>query len=98
MRTSVTALAIVVAIGLTGGTAVSAAHAQDPATDTAATESKADKSKKICRSIVKSGTRFSQRICRSKEDWDKDTEAAARYLEKGQNYGSSRNEGITNVP
>jgi hypothetical protein len=94
MRTSLTALAMLLATGL----AAPAAHAADPATQAAGTEATSDKSKKVCRSIVKSGTRFSQRICRSKEAWDKDAEAAARYLEKGQTTGSTRNSGITNVP
>ena len=52
--------------------------------------SKPDKSKKVCKTIVTTGTRFSTRHCRSKEDWDKDAEASRRYLEEGQTYGYAR--------
>lgn len=84
MRTIVTATALVLAVGLATG---SAGAQGAPAV---ATEAKPDKSKKVCRTIVTSGTRFSKRICRSQEDWEKDAEYAGRLLEKGQTYGSRR--------
>lgn len=91
MRAVATALAIVVAAGLGGGVVASATHAEDTAAQTSASDSpKPDKSKKICRTIVTTGTRFSQRHCRSKEDWDKDAEISQRYLEESQMYGSRR--------
>ena len=96
MRIAV-AWGVALAIGLYGA---APSHAEQPAGEAAGAEEKAksDKSKKVCRSIVKSGTRFSQRICRTKEAWDKDAEASARYLEDGQMNGSTRNSGITNNP
>lgn len=95
MRSIVTGVGVALAISLASG---AAAYSSEPAGEAAAAEAKSDKSKKICRTIVKSGTRFSTRICRSKEAWDKDAEAAARYLEDGQMNHSRRNDGITNVP
>lgn len=88
MRKMVTALGAALAISL-GGMSV---HAAEPAGEAAGAEAKAkpDKSKKVCRTIVKSGTRFSQRHCRSQEDWDKDAETAGRYLEEGQWNGTRR--------
>lgn len=97
MHKAVTALGVALAIGLVAGTPGLAAEPSGEAAGAEA-KSKPDKSKKVCRSIVKSGTRFSQRICRTKEAWDKDAEAAGRYLEDGQMNGSTRNSGITNVP
>lgn len=94
MRIAPTALVIALAIGLGGGAIGPAAHAED----TTATEAKKpDKSKKLCRTIVTTGTRFSQRHCRSKEDWDKDAETSARYLEESQTYGYAR-DGVNTAP
>jgi len=87
MRTSVTALAIALATGLGFGAIAMPARAGETSPTDA---SKPDKSKKVCRTIVTTGTRFSQRHCRSKEDWDKDAETSARYLEKSQTYGYAR--------
>src|SRR5262245_57215554 len=89
MRTGMTALVTALTVTLASG---SAAHAEDPATPSTGTEAtaKPDKSKKTCRTIVRSGTRFSTRVCRSQEDWDKDAENMRRYVEDGQNYGYRR--------
>lgn len=87
MRTSVTALAMALVMGLGVGAIAPAARAGEPSSNDA---SKPDKSKKICRTIVKTGTRFGERHCRSKEDWDKDAETNARYLEESQTYGYAR--------
>src|SRR5262245_21099911 len=92
MRVALAGLAVALAIGLGGGAIAPAAYAQDTAS---AQAQKPDKSKKICRTIVKTGTRFGERHCRSKEDWDKDAEASARYLEEGQTYGYARDGGLT---
>ena len=91
MRTSVTAFAIMVAMGFGGGAIASAAHAEDTKP---AEASKPDKSKKVCRAIVTTGTRFSQRQCRSKEDWEKDAETSRRYLEESQTYSYAREGGM----
>lgn len=84
----VTVLGAALAISVAG----LSAHAAEPAGEATGSEAKAkpDKSKKVCRTIVKSGTRFGQRYCRSQEDWDKDAETAGRYLEDGQWNGSRR--------
>ena len=86
MRVAPVALGLALAICVGGGATASSALAQDTSTTTA----KPDKSKKICRTIVTTGTRFSTRHCRSKEDWDKDAETSRRYLEESQNYGYAR--------
>jgi hypothetical protein len=92
MRMVPAALAIALAVGLGSGAIGSAALAGD----TAATDaSKPDKSKKVCKTIVTTGTRFSTRHCRSKEDWDKDAETSRRYLEESQTYGYAREGGMT---
>ena len=88
---SLVVLAIVAAMGLAGGTVASAAHAEDTPS---AEANKPDKAKKICRSIVTTGTRFSQRQCRSKEDWEKDAETSRRYLEESQTYSYAREGGM----
>src|SRR5438045_9742418 len=94
MRTGVTALAIGLAIGLGFGAVAMPARAGETSSTDA---SKPDKSKKVCRTIVTTGTRFSQRHCRSKEDWDKDAETSARYLEESQTYGYAR-DGVNTAP
>lgn len=92
MRFVAMALAGALSVGLGSGGVASAAHAED----TTPTEAqKPDKSKKICRTIVKTGTRFGERHCRSKEDWDKDAETSGRYLEESQTYGYARDGTLT---
>ena len=95
MRKVASALVLAGAIGLLAGAPAQAVQDGDPATPPAAPETKADKSKKVCRTIVRSGTRFSTRVCRSQADWDKDTENMRRYVEDGQNYGSRRDGEMT---
>lgn len=92
MRKAPTALAIALAIGLGGLATASAAYAEET---TPVAASKPDKSKKVCKTIVTTGTRFSTRHCRSKEDWDRDAEASRRYLEESQTYGYAREGGMT---
>src|ERR1700741_1638685 len=93
MRSSRMALAIALTMALGMG---GAAHAEDPAAPATGTEAvKPDKAKKVCKTIVRSATRFSTRVCRSAEDWDKDAENTRRYVEDGQTYGYRRDGEMT---
>ena len=92
MRVALIGLTVALAIGLGGGAIAPPAHAQNTPP---AEASKPDKAKKICRTIVKTGTRFGERHCRSKEDWDKDAEASRRYLESSQENEYARDGQLT---
>jgi hypothetical protein len=87
-RHAIAALAL--ALGaLVTGTAV----ASDPdtvATGQQASPSKKDTSKRVCRTIVPSGTRMGTRSCRTQAEWDASADKAARFLERGQQEGSRR--------
>lgn len=89
MGMTLRALGIALAVGLTSTAVAGYAKEPAPAPGSEAT-AKPDKSKKVCRTIVKTGTRFGERHCRSIGDWDKDAENASRYLEDSQMYGYSR--------
>lgn len=95
MHKMASALVLAAAIGLLAGAPAQAAQDGDPATTPTAPEVKPDKSKKVCRTIVRSGTRFSTRVCRSQADWDKDAENMRRYVEDGQTYGYRRDGEMT---
>jgi hypothetical protein len=49
-----------------------------------------DTSRRICRNLVRSGTRLSTRFCRTQREWDESAEGARRLLQEGQTEGSSR--------
>ena len=83
------ALALALVIGLGGGLISVAAHAEDKAVPET---QKPDKSKRVCKTIVPTGSRFGTRTCRTQEDWDRDREASQRFLEDGQVNHSARDE------
>jgi hypothetical protein len=49
-----------------------------------------DPSRRICRNLIRSGTRLSTRYCHTQAEWDEAGEGARRFLQDGQNEGSSR--------
>jgi hypothetical protein len=55
-----------------------------------------DGSRRICRNVVRSGTRLSTRFCHTQAEWDAAGEGARRFLQDGQTEGSSR-DGEMNV-
>jgi hypothetical protein len=69
--------------GLTSGSQA-AAPAEAPKATTG------DPSRRVCRNLVRSGTRLSTRYCRTQAEWDEAGEGARRFLQEGQNEGSSR--------
>lgn len=74
--------------GLTGGSAPAAtAESQPKANET---------SRRVCRNLVRSGTRLSTRYCRTQAEWDAAGEGARRFLQEGQEEGSFR-DGQANV-
>jgi hypothetical protein len=60
---TISKLAVAIAVVMAGA---SAGQAAEPQADSA----KKDKSKRVCRSIVKAGTRLPTRLCMSQEEWD----------------------------
>ncbi|HVQ09730.1 MAG TPA: hypothetical protein VMS43_14975 [Allosphingosinicella sp.] len=69
--------------GLTSGSQVTAPAEAPKATAT-------DPSRRVCRNVVRSGTRLSTRYCHTQAEWDAAGEGARRFLQEGQNEGSSR--------
>jgi hypothetical protein len=69
--------------GLTGEPAAATAEAQPKAAGN-------DTSRRICRNLVRSGTRLSTRFCRTQREWDESAEGARRLVQEGQADGSSR--------
>ena len=78
------------AMGLAGLWPVSASAAQAAAPAPEAPAKAKDPSARVCRTLVLTGTRMSTRYCRTQEEWDRDTEQAQRYVQKGQLHGSRR--------
>jgi hypothetical protein len=48
---------------------------------------KNDTGKRVCRMVTPTGSRFSQRVCRTPEEWQKDADAAQEHMRQA-------NEGI----
>jgi len=67
---------------LTSGSAATAAETPKAAAS--------DPSRRICRNLIRSGTRLSTRYCRTQAEWDEAGEGARRFLQEGQTEGSSR--------
>jgi hypothetical protein len=75
-----TAIAIVGGLALLGG---SAAIAGDPnTTQPAASQIKNDTGKRICKVVTPTGSRFSERVCRTALDWQRDADAAQRHIQE----------------
>lgn len=72
----------------------SGAAAEAPADTVAATPAAApanadqDKAKRVCRSVMLTGTRMSKRYCRTQAEWDHEAEMARRQLQDGQSNAS----------
>jgi hypothetical protein len=49
-----------------------------------------DTSRRICRNLVRTGSRFTRRYCHTPTQWEESAEAARRLLQEGQTEGSSR--------
>jgi hypothetical protein len=49
-----------------------------------------DRSRRVCRNLVRSGTRLSTRYCHTQQEWDEAGEGSRRFLQEGQVEGSSR--------
>ena len=49
-----------------------------------------DTSRRVCRNLIRSGTRLTTRYCRTQAEWDEAGESARRFLQEGQTEGSSR--------
>ena len=71
-------------VGLTLLAAAPAAATDRSATQTqpAASPIKNDTGKRVCRSVVPTGSRFSQRVCRTAEEWQKDSDDAQRHMQE----------------
>jgi hypothetical protein len=95
MKSIVTASALATGLGVLWAppaiagepSAAAPAEAQPRANDT---------SRRVCRNLIRSGTRLSTRYCRTQAEWDEAGEGARRFLQEGQNEGSSR-DGEMNV-
>ena len=75
----------IVFIAIAGMTSLSAnpAAAADQGAD--ATAAKKDTSKRVCRSVTPTGSRFTQRVCKTADQWQRDSEKAQRTLEDSFN-------------
>ncbi len=84
---SVFAILTVAACGgmLWTGGASSAVAAQSAAS--ADKKGEGGSSRRLCRSIQPTGSRFPERICRTKQEWDESTERARRNHEERQREG-----------
>jgi hypothetical protein len=49
-----------------------------------------DRSRRVCRNLVRSGTRLSTRYCRTQAEWDEAGDGSRRLLQEGQVEGQSR--------
>ena len=77
------------------GTAVAARGGTPPA---GASEPGADdRSRRLCRTVVPSGSRLGTRVCRPRADWESQREQTRRYVEDGQTNGYRR-DGEFNSP
>ena len=75
------ATAVMVIAGVTGLTVSSTVAAQE---ETGAAAKK-DTSKRVCRSVTPTGSRFTQRVCKTADQWQRDAEKAQRQLEDSFN-------------
>ena len=87
MLVILTSLALAMAVAAVDDNVAASAS---EATASTSEKAKPDKSKRVCRTVVISGTRLGERYCRTKEDWDRDTEKARRNLEDAQLNGYRR--------
>ena len=60
----------------------SRAYAADPAQPVAGTVIKNDTGKRVCRVVIPTGSRFTQRVCRTAEEWQKSEDAAQRHMQE----------------
>ncbi|MES2290545.1 MAG: hypothetical protein V4530_12495 [Pseudomonadota bacterium] len=72
-----------------------AANAENNGTPSASSEpapaaSNKDETRKICRSLVITGSRMSKRFCRTQAQWDADEETTQRLFQQGQGSGGRR--------
>jgi hypothetical protein len=89
--------ALAVAIGLALAWTASAPASQPvPDSANAAPGAKKDTSRRMCRSVVLTGTRMAKRYCRTQEEWEFESEKARRFHEEGQQ--NSRRDGEFNSP
>ena len=56
-----------------------------PATgQAAASPLKNDTGKRVCRTITPTGSRFSQRVCQTQDEWDKQKDDAERHMDEAR--------------
>ena len=93
----VTATALAMGFGALGtAPALAGEPAAAAASETQPQAAASDRSRRVCRNLIRSGTRLSTRYCRTQAEWDEAGEGARRFLQDGQNEGSSR-DGEMNV-
>lgn len=83
-------IAKILVVGLAVGVVmvpVATLHAQAAAAPAqpAASPIKNDTGKRICRTITPTGSRLSQRVCRTQADWDKDSDETQRNMQDMRN-------------
>jgi hypothetical protein len=49
-----------------------------------------DRSRRVCRNLIRSGSRLSTRYCHTRTEWEESAEGARRLVQEGQTEGSSR--------
>ncbi|HVQ07413.1 MAG TPA: hypothetical protein VMS43_03155 [Allosphingosinicella sp.] len=64
--------------------------AGEPAATEAQPAAQGDRSRRVCRNLVRSGTRLSTRYCRTQQEWDEAGDGSRRLLQEGQVEGQSR--------
>jgi len=91
MKSIVTAAALVAGFGALWATPA-LTSGSEPAAEVQ-TQPKAkgpDTSRRVCRNLVRTGSRFTRRYCHTPTQWEESAETARRLLQEGQTEGSSR--------
>lgn len=87
----VTASALAIGFGALWATpALTSGSAATAAAETQPKAAANDPSRRVCRNLIRSGTRLSTRYCRTQAEWDEAGEASRRFLQEGQVEGASR--------
>jgi hypothetical protein len=83
------AIALAVGIAAFGTGSAVAAYGASEAGD-GGKSAKTDRSRRVCRSIVLSGTRMATRYCRTQEEWDRSSDKSRDFLLEGQMKNARR--------
>jgi hypothetical protein len=90
LKQIVTASVLAMSFGLLSANAASAGTSEPAAAAAQARPAANDRSRRVCRNLVRSGSRFPTRYCHTQAEWDEAAEAARRNQEGSQQEISPR--------